>query len=84
VTWAIETFGDRARHAARAAFGRALRAHTTGFDAVLTGLPSSLVRAHGLLDEATALAVTEQAFDEVIGPCALELAGRVSSRPAAA
>jgi hypothetical protein len=71
--WAIAKDGDRVRHAALAAFGTAMRARPSGFDPVLVGLRPRVLREHGLLDEETARAVVDRAFDDVIGPCALRL-----------
>jgi hypothetical protein len=71
--WAVAAGGERVRHAALGALGNAMHARPAAFDANLAPVRPRVLREHGLLDEETARAVTERAFDEVIGPCALRL-----------
>jgi hypothetical protein len=79
LAWAIQRGGDPIRDVARGAFEESREQPIVCFHSVLRGVPSDEVRAHGLLDEATARHVTERAFVDVINPRALELLGRAAT-----
>lgn len=79
VGWAITSGGEPVREAAARAFIRALACAPQTWDASLEGITPGTLRAHGLLDEATAREVGARAFSEVIGPCAAALTVRASA-----
>jgi hypothetical protein len=73
LAWAIEREGAPMRELAVCAFDGATERPPFGFDPVLRGLSSECVHAHGLLDEATARAVTERTLRDVIAPRVADL-----------
>jgi hypothetical protein len=74
VGWAIALGGPSVRAAALEAFAEAQRNAPSGFDHGLRAVDPTLLRAHGLLDEATAASVVSRALTDVIAPCAAALA----------
>jgi len=74
VGWAISREGTPMKETAIRAFEWATERPPLGFDSALRGLSNEVVRAHGLLDEGTARAVTERALREIIAPRVAELA----------
>jgi hypothetical protein len=75
VTWAVDKGGAPIRIAATLAFEEALGTRRSSADPILEGIPGDVLRACGLLDNATALAVTHRTLVEVISPRAAELLG---------
>jgi hypothetical protein len=73
IGWALDRGGEPIRHAVVAAFVELLRKRG-GVPDLVGDLPAELVRAHGLLDEPAARAMTNRAFDDVLAPVAVELA----------
>ncbi len=79
VGWAITSGGEAVREAAARAFTSALACAPQTWDASLRGITPDVLRAHGLLDEATAREVGARAFSDVIAPCAAALTVRASA-----
>lgn len=79
VGWAITSGGDDVRAAAGRAFEAALATTPRSWDPSLDGIAPATLRAHGLLDEATAREVAERALADVIAPCAAALTGKVAT-----
>ena len=75
VGWAITSGGEAIRDAATQAFASALANAPQTWDARLGQIAPATLRAHGLLDEATAREVGERALSEVVSPCAAALTG---------
>ena len=75
VAWALQKGGDPIREAAKRAFEESRAQPITGFNPVLQGVLVDEVRAHGLLDEATARKVIQRAYAQVITPRTAELLG---------
>lgn len=76
VGWAITAGGDAIRDAATRAFASALAKTPQTWDSSLGEIAPATLRAHGLLDEATAREVGDRALSEVVAPCAAALTGR--------
>lgn len=74
VAWALARGGAPVRAAVRDAFDQALACPPEPFDASLRGLSRATLRAHGLLDAASAEAAVARALTEVVAPCARVLA----------
>jgi hypothetical protein len=72
LAWAIGRGGEAVRASASRAFDEMLSAPRRGPNR-MRDVPVAVVRAHGLLDEATRRAVLDRALDKVIAPLASDL-----------
>lgn len=80
VGWAIAVGGEPVRAAVARALDASFRRPLAVFDRSLSGIDEATLRAHGLLDEATARDVAERTLHEIVAPCAARI---VTARRAA-
>jgi len=83
VGWAIKIGGETVRGAVARAIDESFANPPVAFDPALADVDPATVRAHGLLDEATARETVMRSLREIVAPCAAATLGMPDTRRAA-